>query len=129
MQEKLSRKIISERIRNLRIEHDLSQEFISGVLNISRSNYSQIELGNQFPSLNTLHLIARYYSKSCDWILNGETNVNQNELSKEIELVITDMEATIESLNDSLKNLEQELIKIKAKTSGYSMSSGNSKRD
>src|SRR5688572_1522290 len=72
MQEILSKVSIGERIKNLRLEHNLSQAAIANTLNISRSNYSQIELGNQFPSFDTLHLIARYYSKSYEWILHGK---------------------------------------------------------
>jgi transcriptional regulator with XRE-family HTH domain len=41
------------------------------VLQLSRSNYSQIELGNQFPTFHTLHILARYYSKSYEWLLHG----------------------------------------------------------
>jgi transcriptional regulator with XRE-family HTH domain len=72
MQEILSRQKIGLRIRGLRTENALSQEFIAKVVGLSRSNYSQIELGNQFPSYEVLVKIAIFYSKTYDWIIHGE---------------------------------------------------------
>ena len=71
MQEILSKKDIGERIKKLRVNSGFSQFFISEVLQLSRSNYSQIELGNQFPTFHTLHILARYYGKSYEWLLHG----------------------------------------------------------
>lgn len=72
MQEILSRQKIGLRIRGLRTENALSQEFIAKVVGLSRSNYSQIELGNQFPSYEVLVKIAIFYGKTYDWIIHGE---------------------------------------------------------
>lgn len=72
MQEILSRQKIGLRIRGLRTENALSQEFIAKITGLSRSNYSQIELGNQFPSYEVLVKIAIFYSKTYDWIIHGE---------------------------------------------------------
>ncbi|EHQ24374.1 helix-turn-helix domain-containing protein [Mucilaginibacter paludis] len=72
MQEILSKKKIGERIRSVRLERHYSQAFVASILNISRSNYSQIEIGNQFPSFESLSKIASYYSKSYEWLLHGQ---------------------------------------------------------
>ncbi|WP_276360180.1 helix-turn-helix domain-containing protein [Daejeonella sp. H1SJ63] len=72
MQEILSKQKIGLRIRGLRIENALSQEFIAKTMGLSRSNYSQIELGNQFPSYEVLVKIAIFYNKTYDWIIHGE---------------------------------------------------------
>lgn len=50
----------------------MSQSSIASILNISRSNYSQIELGNQYPTYDSLSIIARYFSKSYSWLLHGD---------------------------------------------------------
>ena len=71
MQEILSKKNIGERIKMLRVGNDHSQLFVADILNLSRSNYSQIELGNQYPTFETLYTLSRYYSKSYDWLLHG----------------------------------------------------------
>jgi len=111
MQEIPSKKAVGERIKNLRKKNKLSQVFISDQLGISRSNYSQIELGNQFPSYTSLHIIARYYSKSYEWLLHGEESaaigtVSENE--QEIDKLIENLEITIAAIKKSLKIFREE---------------------
>lgn len=115
MQEILSKKEIGERIKNLRIKNGLSQAFIANILNLSRSNYSQIELGNQYPSFNTLHEIASYYSKTYDWLLHGTDVKPANESPAKIDLILNDLETSFRTFTSSLKKLEQELNHIKAR--------------
>nr|WP_068891625.1 helix-turn-helix transcriptional regulator [Pedobacter panaciterrae] len=114
MQEILSKVHVGERIKNLRIEHNLSQAVIANILNISRSNYSQIELGNQFPSFDTLHLIARYYSKSYEWILHGEQyNLENIESVNNAQSLISSLEKSLAGFKKAIETFEQELIEIK----------------
>ncbi|MDR6782875.1 transcriptional regulator with XRE-family HTH domain [Pedobacter africanus] len=116
MEEILSKKDIGERIRVLRITNGLSQAFIANILNLSRSNYSQIELGNQYPTFNTLHEIARYYSKTYEWLLHGEEPPKSaTEHPAKIDLIINDLETSFRSFSMSLKRLEQELNHIKSR--------------
>lgn len=116
MQEILSKKEIGERIKDLRVKNTLSQAFIANVLKLSRSNYSQIELGNQYPSFNTLHEIARYYSKSYEWLLHGpDPKLTNEEPVAKIDLILNDLETSFKSFTNSLKKLEQELNHIKSR--------------
>jgi len=115
MQEILSKKEIGERIKDLRTQHNLSQAFIANILNLSRSNYSQIELGNQYPSFNTLHEIARYYSKTYDWLLHGTDAKAATENPAKIDVILNDLETSFRSFTSSLKKLEQELNHIKSR--------------
>ena len=71
MQEIVSKKNIGERLRKLRLERDLSQAEISETLGLSRSHYSQLELGKQFPSYTVLSKVAEFYCKDYEWILHG----------------------------------------------------------
>lgn len=71
MQEILSKEMISKRIRGLRLVHSFSQETISRFLGMSRGNYSQIELGNQFPTYEMLFKLSVFYNKSYEWLLHG----------------------------------------------------------
>ncbi len=73
MQEILSRESIGSRIRSLRLQNGHSQETVSKFLGMSRGNYSQIELGNQFPTYDMLFKIAIFYSRSYEWLLHGRT--------------------------------------------------------
>ncbi|MNJ98864.1 transcriptional repressor DicA [compost metagenome] len=115
MQEILSKKEIGERIKQLRVSNGLSQAFIANILSLSRSNYSQIELGNQYPSFNTLHEIARYYSKSYEWLLHGDSAEQATEAPAKIGLILSDLESAFKSFTSSLKKLEHELNHIRAK--------------
>lgn len=115
MQEILSKKDIGERIKALRVKNGLSQAFIANILNLSRSNYSQIELGNQYPSFNTLHEIARYYSKTYEWLLHGESSANEAEAPAKIDSILGELETAFKSFSSSLKKLEHELNMMKAR--------------
>ena len=109
MQEILSKKNIGQRIKALRTENNYSQAFIANLLNISRSNYSQIELGNQFPTYEALSLIASYYSKTYDWLLHGPDFLAANHpafkkhgFSKELPQASLITSKRILTVNDSL---------------------------
>lgn len=114
MQEILSKKDIGERIKNLRLEAGLSQSAIADVLEISRSNYSQIEIGNQFPTFHTLHLIASYYSRSYDWILHGNHYTSKTPPNELLRMIST-METMLGNFTNSIKVLNEELAQIKHK--------------
>jgi len=91
MQEIVSKKNIGERLRKLRLERDLSQAEVSETLGLSRSHYSQLELGKQFPSYTILSRIAEFYSKDYEWILHGS----------DLKCVISNVKSVLaEELND-----------------------------
>ncbi len=72
MQEILSKEMIGQRIRSLRVQSAFSQEMAAKFLGMSRGNYSQIELGNQYPTYDILFKLAVFYNKPYDWLLHGE---------------------------------------------------------
>lgn len=115
MQEILSKKDIGERIKELRVKSGLSQAYIANVLSLSRSNYSQIELGNQYPSFNTLHEIARYYAKTYEWLLHGDNAEQSRETPAKIGSIIGELETAFKTFSSSLKKLEHELNLIKSR--------------
>jgi transcriptional regulator with XRE-family HTH domain len=115
MQEILSKKDIGERVKDLRIKNGLSQAAVAKVLCLSRSNYSQIELGNQFPSFNTLHVIARYYSRTYDWLLHGSEHSCAQPCPANLSEMIQDLELSLQRFSKSLQNMELELKEIKEK--------------
>lgn len=115
MQVILSKKEIGERIKELRTKSGLSQASIADVLNLSRSNYSQIELGNQYPTFNTLHEIARYYSKTYEWLLHGVNTDQSGEAPTKIDTIVEELETAFKSFSASMKKLEYELNLIKSR--------------
>lgn len=101
MDEKFSKKSIGMRIRDLRVQYNISQETIASITGMSRSNYSQIELGNQYPSFVTLNHIASYYNSNYEWIINGDTCDRQTV--NEIDSAILTIELAIIELKGSLE--------------------------
>jgi transcriptional regulator with XRE-family HTH domain len=119
MQEILSKKNIGERIKILRINNNHSQLFVADILCLSRSNYSQIELGNQFPTFETLYTISRYYNKSYDWLLHGFMNGVNSQLSDEELHLLSQKKLkpiTLTSVNESK---EIKIVSIKKDQRSY----------
>lgn len=113
MQEILSKKLLGERIKSLRLEKAYAQSEVAEILNLSRSNYSQIELGNQYPSYSTLQAIALHYQRSYHWLLHGpdaKDPIMDN-------VMIRELQDTLSEFSKSLRKLEDQLLQITSKLS------------
>jgi len=115
MQEILSKKLLGVRIKSLRIEKAYAQSHVANFLNLSRSNYSQIELGNQYPTFNTLSILSKHYNKSYEWLLHGQENQIEKPKKQAYSAILSDLEKTLQHFSTSLKKLESELQHIKTK--------------
>lgn len=62
--------MLGERIKELRLTHDMSQEDLSEVLDVSRQSISKYENGTAEPSLDKLKLIVDYFEVSYDYLLS-----------------------------------------------------------
>ncbi|MET1056225.1 MAG: helix-turn-helix transcriptional regulator [Pedobacter sp.] len=116
MQEILSKKILGERIKSLRLEKAYAQAYVADLLNLSRSNYSQIELGNQYPTYSTLNAISRHYNRSYEWLLHGEEERQIKEirqLNLSFVTLANDLESNLKNFSASLKQLKEELENLK----------------
>ena len=71
------------RLKNLRIEKNLTQKELSDLLHVSRSNISKYEQDSQFPDLRTLHQICDIFNVSMDYILCKANYRNVDELIDE----------------------------------------------
>ena len=63
-----------KRLRDLREDHDLSQESIAKLLKISRPQYSLYETGKRDIPVDLLSILAKFYHTSIDYIV-GCTDV------------------------------------------------------
>ena len=63
------------RLKDLRIDHDLTQEQCAKIAFISKNSYIRYENGTRVPPLDTIKLFAEYYNVSIDYIakLTNET--------------------------------------------------------
>jgi len=115
MQEILSKKLLGERIKSLRIEKAYAQSHVANFLNLSRSNYSQIELGNQYPTFHTLSILSQHYNRSYEWLLHGKEYQLEKPKKQAYSAILHDLEKTLKHFSTSLKKLESELQHIKTK--------------
>lgn len=98
-------KTIGSRIKNLRLEHNLSIQQLAEIVGKSKGNISGYENDKFEPSAQTIIAIAEYFSVSTDWILKGEKFQNQNSSSPKKSSL---SENSIPSLSkESKKDLEK----------------------
>jgi len=62
----LTKSVLGNQIKVLRLEKGLSQEEFGAPVDLSRSAVSQIESGQMYPSLESIDKIVNYYSTSWD---------------------------------------------------------------
>ena len=62
-----------ERIKELRVDKDLSQKELAEILNVTRSAYSNYENGIRDVPVEILARLADFYKTSVDYII-GRTN-------------------------------------------------------
>ncbi len=58
------------RLKELREDHDLTQEQCAKIAYISKNSYIRYERGERIPPLDTIVLFAKYYKTSIDYISN-----------------------------------------------------------
>ncbi len=56
------------RLRELREDNDLTQDFCAKIAFISKNSYIRYENGERTPPLDTIKLFAEYYNTSIDYI-------------------------------------------------------------
>ena len=62
-------KAFCERMKELRVEHHLTQKELAEYLHIKQNTYSQYENGQRQLPIEVLIALARYYKTSTDYIL------------------------------------------------------------
>lgn len=75
----LTKSVIGNRIKVLRLEKGLSQEEFGSPVNLSRSAVSQIEGGQTYPSIESIDKIVQYYSTSWASLMEGTKKQKQSE--------------------------------------------------
>ena len=58
-----------ERIKNLRIDHDKTQQEIAELLGTNQSYYAKYENGKRPLPIDRLYVLCEYYKVSADYIL------------------------------------------------------------
>lgn len=68
-----------ERIKNLREDHDYTQDYIASYLKINRVVYNRYENGIREIPIPILIKLADYYNVSIDYLLNRTNNKKINK--------------------------------------------------
>ena len=70
------------RLRELREDNDLTQEFCAKIAFISKNSYIRYENGERTPPLDTVKLFAEYYNTSIDYIAKATDDTRPNKKRK-----------------------------------------------
>lgn len=63
-----------ERLRNLRVDHDITQTQLASEFHISQKTYSKYETGQRQIPIELLISLAQYYHVSVDYLLGLTDN-------------------------------------------------------
>jgi len=111
----------NDRLKELRLRHNLSQENLSKKLNIATRTYIYYEKGHKYPSVELLTQMAKYFKVSISFLMDeqGESIVNAQiqdgklgnfkakQLVEEISIMFTGGELS-ETEKDSVMEAVQE---------------------
>ena len=84
MQRELDFEKIGRKIREVRTEKQLTQDFIANQVDVNVSHISNIETGKSKVSLTSLVLICNALNVTLDYILENEYNAPASTIEKEI---------------------------------------------
>lgn len=65
-------KIIGEKLKELRVENQLTQNKLAQIFHVSKTTICQWETGKQEPSIDSIIAIALYFDVSSDYLLGLE---------------------------------------------------------
>ena len=112
---------LGTRIKNLRIERNITQLKLAKYLNISNTTLSQYELGTRKPDYETLVKIAMYFNVTTDYLLGisddaGKTSDLKNKEKTVYSFDLSGLpEHVVEQISDYLDFLRQKYHKKEEK--------------
>jgi transcriptional regulator with XRE-family HTH domain len=102
------------RLKNLRLENNLTQKELAEKLNMQNTAISKYELGEREPDIETINNIAEFFNVSTDYLL-GRTDIKNPE--DKIEKIEKLAHKEIQSVEDALEIIEsQEGLMLKGET-------------
>jgi transcriptional regulator with XRE-family HTH domain len=90
-------KKIAQRLRDLRRSKNMKQKEFAKLLNISPTAYSKIETGVNEISCSHILTIKSHFNISTDWLLSGDTPIDNQDFVENLEHVrkmLADMKAS-----------------------------------
>lgn len=99
----------SKRFKELRINHNLSQQELAGQLGISKSSVNMYERGEREPGLVTLEKIADYFNVDMDYLLGTSVYANKHDWLRQ-QPMESNLQIKETSLPEGLSDVKQLLI-------------------
>lgn len=93
--------MFGERLKELRIQKNLSQNQLADILNVHKATISLYESGSRYPSYNILKTTARYFHVSTDYLLemNSIRTLDISSLTDEQVAVVEQMVSVLQQSN------------------------------
>ena len=93
-----------ERLKRLRIEHNLTQEQLAQRVGVLKASISSYELGKQYPTINTLIKLCNLFDVSADYLIGRSDSMQlmQRDLTDEQIATIQQIISEYEKLNKLL---------------------------
>ncbi|MGX7091782.1 helix-turn-helix transcriptional regulator [Hutsoniella sourekii] len=106
--------MLSEKIKELRLTKDMSQEDLAEILDVTRQSISKYENGSADPGLDKIRLIADYFDVSFDYLLDDKISTRdyQKQTVEEPKAQAKSVKET-EDPNESTKHLPRIHIQSK----------------
>jgi len=76
----------AQRLKKLRIDHNMTQEEFAERLSVSRQAVSKYESGEGYPEIEKLILISRMFRVSIDYLLGETDEYNVKQITKELQI-------------------------------------------
>lgn len=100
---------MGERLRELRLKRNLSQEEVARHIGITRSAYSHYEINNRQPVYDTLIKLASFFNVSLDYIIGG-SEPNQTLEATECSEVASDSKEILKLIQDMSREQRRQSI-------------------
>lgn len=79
--------MFSKRLKELRIERDLSQQKIADYLGITRQGYGKYEDGKSQPDQQSLVMLAKFFDVTTDYLLGKSNRTHVTESDEKAALI------------------------------------------
>lgn len=100
---------LSQRLKELRKKHGLTQQNLGNYLNISQQGYHCYESGRRIPDFNTLNHLAHLYNLTIDDLLNPDPKNSKVSDRVEEEPPFTEKLTPLSHQEQTLLNLFSQL--------------------
>lgn len=106
------RQMITDRLKDIREDKDLTQNDIAKILNVKQPTYSSFENGTKIIPLKHLNTLSNFYNVSLDYLTglsdkrenkNKINELNKNTIGKNIKQIRIDNKLTLRELAKELK--------------------------